>query len=128
VVYIVGSNREIFEHFLVPKHEILSEKEVEELLKKYNVTKDKLPKILVTDPAVKAIGAKVGDVIKIERESPTAGKVYYYRVVISPGESLEVEEISGDLLEGIEEGDIASSNVEISSEENSEDEEDKGEE
>jgi len=102
---------------LVPKHEILSKKEVEELLKKYNVTKDKLPKILITDPAVKAIGAKVGDVIKIERESPTAGKSYYYRVVVSSRESIE-EELSEEI---ISEGELSES--EISSDEDIEERE-----
>ena len=127
MVYI-GGNKELFEHFLVPKHEILSEDEVKELLKKYNVTKDKLPKILVTDPAVKAIGAKVGDVIKIERESPTAGISYYYRVVVSLGEALkEDSEIKDDFLEDIESV-SESEGADISSEEVSQEEDDKEEE
>ena len=74
----------IFEHELVPKHRIMSEKEVEELLKKYGITKKELPKILITDPAVKALNAKVGDVIEITRKSPVAGTTKYYRVVIKP--------------------------------------------
>ena len=60
----------------------MSEKEVEELLKKYGITKDKLPKILASDPVIKAIGAKVGDVIEITRKSPIAGQTKYYRVVV----------------------------------------------
>ena len=73
---------DILKHRLVPKHRIMSEKEVEELLKKYGVTKDKLPKILISDPVVKAIGAKIGDVIEITRKSPIAGQTKYYRVVV----------------------------------------------
>ena len=72
----------ILKHTLVPKHKIMNEKEVEELLKKYGVTKDKLPKILASDPVVKAIGAKIGDVIEITRKSPIAGEAKYYRVVV----------------------------------------------
>ncbi len=73
----------ILEHELVPKHEILSKAEVEELLKKYKTSINKLPQILVNDPVVKELGAKVGDVIKITRNSPTAGVAVYYRVVVS---------------------------------------------
>ncbi len=83
MVFIVGKNIDIFDHELVPKHEILSEEEVKDLLSKYNVTKNQLPKILDTDPAVKELNAKIGDVIKITRKSFTAGESVYYRVVVS---------------------------------------------
>ncbi|MEM5812814.1 MAG: DNA-directed RNA polymerase subunit H [Candidatus Aenigmatarchaeota archaeon] len=73
---------EILDNELVPKHEILSKEEEEELLKKYNTTKKHLPKILATDPIVKLIGAKKGDIIRITRKSPIAGEYYYYRVVV----------------------------------------------
>ncbi len=72
----------ILEHELVPKHEICSEEEVNELLKRYNISKEQLPKILLTDPVVKALGAKPGDVIKIIRNSKISGKSIYYRVVV----------------------------------------------
>jgi len=73
----------ILDHELVPKHEIISEKEREELIKKYGITSLKqLPRIFTSDPVVKAIGAKPGDIIKITRKSPTAGETVYYRVVI----------------------------------------------
>ncbi|MFH7859798.1 MAG: DNA-directed RNA polymerase subunit RpoH/Rpb5 C-terminal domain-containing protein, partial [Candidatus Aenigmatarchaeota archaeon] len=48
----------ILEHVYVPKHEILSKEEAEALLKKYNITPSQLPSILISDPVVKAIGAK----------------------------------------------------------------------
>lgn len=72
---------DIFKHKLVPKHRILSEEEKEALLKKYNVTLDKLPKILATDPVVIKLGARVGDVIEIERNFE-GFKSLYYRVVV----------------------------------------------
>jgi len=72
----------VLEHELVPKHEILSEEEKKELLKKYNITEKQLPKILASDPVVKAIGAKPGDVIRIIRNSPVAGRSIYYRIVV----------------------------------------------
>lgn len=73
----------ILEHELVPKHIILSEEEKEELMKKYGITKPKqLPRILSTDPVIRAINAKPGDVVKIIRKSPTAGESIYYRLVV----------------------------------------------
>jgi DNA-directed RNA polymerase subunit H len=72
----------ILEHELVPKHKILSEKEKENVLKKYRATLRQLPRILSSDPVVKAIGAKPGDVIKIIRKSPVSGESIYYRVVV----------------------------------------------
>ncbi|MEM2083095.1 MAG: DNA-directed RNA polymerase subunit H [Nitrososphaerota archaeon] len=72
----------ILEHVYVPKHEILSKEEAEALLKKYNITPSQLPSILISDPVVKAIGAKIGDIIKITRLSETSGKSIYYRCVV----------------------------------------------
>jgi DNA-directed RNA polymerase subunit H len=41
-----------------------------------------LPRILETDPAIKEMSPKPGDVVKIVRKSETAGESVYYRVVI----------------------------------------------
>ncbi|WP_455392361.1 DNA-directed RNA polymerase subunit H [[Eubacterium] cellulosolvens] len=46
------------------------------------MTKEHLPKVYITDPCVKRINAKIGDVIRITRESPTAGVSQFYRLVI----------------------------------------------
>ena len=73
---------DILKHKLVPHHEVLSQEEVEKLLKAYNIKKEQLPRILLTDPVAKAIGAKEGDVIKIIRKSPTAGISIAYRLVV----------------------------------------------
>lgn len=72
---------EISNHILVPTHEILDEKRATEVLMTYKVDRSKLPKIKKTDPALSE-GAKIGDVVKITRKSPTAGESIYYRVII----------------------------------------------
>jgi len=73
---------DIFEHALVPMHEILGEKEKEQLLAQYKVQPYQMPQIKSTDPAVKAIGAKPGDILKIIRKSSTAGEHIAYRYVV----------------------------------------------
>jgi DNA-directed RNA polymerase subunit H len=69
-------------HDSVPKHTLLSPEESEVVLRTYGIESSQLPKIHVTDPAAKEIGAKVGDVIKIIRRSPTAKQSVFYRLVI----------------------------------------------
>jgi DNA-directed RNA polymerase subunit H (RpoH/RPB5) len=73
---------DIFEHALVPFHEIIPEKEKKELLAHYKVQPYQMPQIKSGDPAVKAIGAQPGDVLKITRKSTTAGEHITYRYVV----------------------------------------------
>ncbi len=54
-------------HILQPKHIKLKEKEAQELLDKYNISKAQLPKILSNDPALPE-GCVIGDIIKIDRK------------------------------------------------------------
>lgn len=72
----------LFDHELVPKHEILPPDEREKLLAQYRVQPYQLPIIKTSDPAVIAIGAKTGDIVKIFRDSATAGKYVSYRYVV----------------------------------------------
>ncbi len=74
---------DVLKHNLVPRHEVLQEDEVTSLLDGLNITRGQLPKILVNDPVVKKIKAKAGDVMKITRESKTAGEAVVYRVVVT---------------------------------------------
>ena len=60
----------------------MTEEEVHTLLKEYNISKNQLPKIMVKDPVVKFLGAEIGAVIKIERKSQTAKKMFNYRAVV----------------------------------------------
>lgn len=72
----------ILEHELVPKHEIMKQAEVKEMLEKYGITKNLLPRITEGDPIAEAIGAKKKDVLRIVRRSKTAGEAIYYRIVV----------------------------------------------
>lgn len=72
----------ILDHKLVPRHEVLPAKEKKELLENLGITKEQLPQILESDPAVKKIEAKKGDVLKIARNSPISGETMYYRLVV----------------------------------------------
>ena len=72
---------DVFVSRLSPNYRILTQEEVASLLDKFKGSKKDLPKIKLTDPAVKALKASEGDVIKITRKSPTAGESEYYRAV-----------------------------------------------
>lgn len=70
------------DHDNVPEHILLTPEEGEKVLGLYNIEAPQLPKIHVNDPAAKEINAKVGDIIKIIRRSPTANQSVFYRLVI----------------------------------------------
>lgn len=76
------ANFDITRHFLVPKHLILTKDEEEELLKIYKITKNELPMIRSTDPALAVSKPKAGDIVKVERRSVYGDPISYYRVVI----------------------------------------------
>jgi len=77
---------DIMAHKLVPIHSIISEKEKKELLEKYKITPDQLPKILNTDPASISIDAQPGQIVKVVRKSHTAKEAVAYRLVIESNE------------------------------------------
>ena len=72
---------DIQDHMLVPKHEIMTEKEISEEFSDVDYDFKDLPKIKSEDPVVKAIGAEPGNVLRITRESQTAGVFITYRIV-----------------------------------------------
>ena len=81
----MGTSKEIVlapNHAYVPKHEIITKKEAEAVLEKYHCKPTDLPLIFVTDPAIVSLGVKPGDMIKITRDSATAGESFYYRYVV----------------------------------------------
>jgi len=72
----------VIEHVMVPEHHVMTREEVDDLLLKYKINYDQLPKIYHDDPAVKTIDGKVNDVIRIVRKSQTAGRAESFRMVV----------------------------------------------
>jgi DNA-directed RNA polymerase subunit H len=73
---------DLFGHDIVPPHIIVEESEIQLVLEHYGIRKTHLPRIRSKDPAARVLGARPGQVIRVERESPTAGLSYYYRLVV----------------------------------------------
>ena len=72
---------DIQDHKLVPKHEIMTEEEISKEFSDVDYKFKDLPKIKVNDPVAESIGAKPGDILRITRESQTAGEFVTYRIV-----------------------------------------------
>ena len=68
----------------MPRHRRLEPKEAAGKLAVLNIEAEQLPKILITDPAVQALGEEIatGDIIEIERVSKRAGLNLAYRRVV----------------------------------------------
>jgi DNA-directed RNA polymerase I, II, and III subunit RPABC1 len=73
---------DIFEHSLVPFHEILSHEEREKIAEKYHAEPYQFPWIKAIDPISIIIGARPGDVVRIIQNSETAGRYEGYRYVV----------------------------------------------
>jgi len=73
----------ISNHILIPSHSKLSDSDKKEVLEKFSISVKELPFIKMDDPAIIKLKVKAGDVIKIDRKSPTAGKTVFYRGVIA---------------------------------------------
>jgi len=72
----------IFDHDFVSKHELLTSDEREQILDQYKMQPYQLPRIRASDPAVIAVGGNPGDIVKVIRNSATAGKYVAYRYVV----------------------------------------------
>jgi DNA-directed RNA polymerase subunit H len=71
----------ILEHSLVPSHRLLTDKEVVEIRKRYNIKDDtQFPDISRFDPGAQVIGIRPGQVCEIIRTSKTAISSKYYRI------------------------------------------------
>lgn len=69
-------------HFLVPKHYLLPKEQAAKILEELDLKLEQLPLIHKNDPAIKDFKAARDEIIKIVRNSPTAGQTVYYRRVV----------------------------------------------
>lgn len=67
---------------MIPKHELLTKEEAQQVTAKSNAKPGQFPYVLATDPVAKEIGAKPGDFVRITRKSESAGSSVYYRYVV----------------------------------------------
>jgi len=74
---------DVTKHALVPAHTVVSEAEKKRIIEKYNLSGKELPRILKNDPAILHLKVKPGDIVKITRNSATAGQSIFYRRVTS---------------------------------------------
>ncbi|HUT28122.1 MAG TPA: DNA-directed RNA polymerase subunit H [Methanomassiliicoccales archaeon] len=78
----------VLSHKMVPVHELLSDEEVDKVLKRLKVTRDQLPKIKENDACIKMLEKAMGrsiperSIVRIVRDSETAEIAEIYRLVI----------------------------------------------
>lgn len=72
----------ITKHELVPRHIPVSDEEKKAVLEKFRVKESQLPKILQTDAVARYLGLRKGQIVKIIRNSETAGLHIAYRTVV----------------------------------------------
>ena len=72
----------LFDHILVPNHEILNERERREVLERFHAEPYQFPWIKASDPIAIILGAEPGDIIRVTGDSATAGKSESYRYVV----------------------------------------------
>ena len=76
----------VLKHVLVPEHHLLTEEEAVAMLSEKGMTRDQLPKIRKSDPAIKVLETihgpiDEGRVIRVVRDSATAQKFEAFRLV-----------------------------------------------
>ena len=83
VVNIKRLQFNILNHTIVPKHRVMTDSEVKEVMNKHNILKtSEFPDINRFDPVAVAIGLRPGSVCEITRPSKTSIEGMYYRVCV----------------------------------------------
>ncbi len=79
----------ILNHEMVPEHRLVGEAEAEKIMKRFGITKEQLPKIKMTDPAIRVLeatlkekeGIREGMIVEIKRNSKTSEQFTAYRLI-----------------------------------------------
>ena len=83
-----ASRFNVLNHVNVPLHEVLTDSEAKEVLKRYGIHREQLPKIRSNDPVVEVLRKQAGadglsgKIVQITRRSPTAGTAVAYRLIV----------------------------------------------
>lgn len=78
---------DITEHVLVPKHEVLTKEEGENVLESYRARKRDMPLIRTNEDVAKYYNMKPGEITRIYRPSPLTCESIAYRLVIKSTDS-----------------------------------------
>lgn len=78
---------DITEHILVPKHEVLTKDEGENVLESYRARKRDMPLIRTNEDVAKYYNMKPGEITRIYRPSPLTCEAIAYRLVIKSSDS-----------------------------------------
>lgn len=70
------------EHISVPRHILLTDDELKNVIAAYHAKRREIPQIYVTDSASRYYNARIGDMFRIVRSSETTGLSPYYRLVV----------------------------------------------
>jgi len=70
----------ITKHFLMPIHQVLTETEKKQFLRRSRLSENQLARIHMTDPVARYYGMRRGQMARIIRRSDTAGKYPTYRI------------------------------------------------
>ena len=84
IIDIMSLQYNVLNHEMVPKHTKMTDDEIAEFKKRYNITDNSMiPEISRFDPVSLCIGLRPGSIVHITRPSKTAIKGNYYRYCIN---------------------------------------------
>lgn len=73
----------LIDHNIIPKHELLKNKDKENFINLNKSDLNKLPRIFKYDPISRYYNAQIGDIFRILRPSITSGYSIIYRIVVN---------------------------------------------
>ena len=84
IIDIMSLQYNVLNHEMVPKHTKMTDDEITEFKKRYNITDNSMiPEISRFDPVAMAVGLRPGEICRIDRPSITSITGVYYRHCIN---------------------------------------------